>query len=148
MAYMNQTKKKEIKKVLDEIVPKGWKYSLRVRNYSKICFSLMKSPPLRVLYLSEGQNRWQYSSCDLKEKKTKTGDYISINENCLEHYFPCESYELDFFKKVRDVLNTGNYDNSNVQEDYFDVGHYISISIGQCDKPYEALEISGGEKCQ
>ena len=34
MAYMDQEKKKEIAKLLKGCVPKDWKYSLSVSNYS------------------------------------------------------------------------------------------------------------------
>lgn len=50
-----------------------------------------------------------------------------------EHY---NGHCLEFLKEIMEVLNEGNHDNSDIQTDYFDVGWYISIQIGQWDKPY------------
>lgn len=33
-------------------------------------------------------------------------------------------------------LNIDNYDNSDSQTDYFDVGHYTSINLGSWNKPF------------
>ena len=35
------------------------------------------------------------------------------------------------------ALNTDNHDNSDIQTDYFDVGHYVELNIGTWEKPYE-----------
>lgn len=35
------------------------------------------------------------------------------------------------------ALNTDNYDNSDVQTGYFDVGHYVELRIGRWDKPFQ-----------
>ena len=36
-------------------------------------------------------------------------------------------------------MDVGNYDNSDVQTDYFDTGWYIDINIGSWDKPYTVV---------
>jgi hypothetical protein len=33
-------------------------------------------------------------------------------------------------------MNDGNYDNSDIQSDYFSVGWYIDVNVGKWDKPY------------
>jgi hypothetical protein len=33
-------------------------------------------------------------------------------------------------------MNAGNWDKSDIQTDYFDVGWYIDVNVGRWDKPY------------
>jgi hypothetical protein len=44
---------------------------------------------------------------------------------------------LDFMNEIWPVLMNGNWDNSDSQSDYFDVGWYCYIHIGSWNKPYE-----------
>jgi len=34
------------------------------------------------------------------------------------------------------VMNTGNWDKSDIQTDYFNVGWYVDVNIGKWNKPY------------
>jgi hypothetical protein len=43
---------------------------------------------------------------------------------------------LEFLSELVPAMNIGNYDRSNVQADYFDVGFYTDINIGKWDNPY------------
>lgn len=43
---------------------------------------------------------------------------------------------LEFLKKAFAVLNNGNHDNSDISTDYFDVGWYVNVRIGEWNKPY------------
>jgi len=43
---------------------------------------------------------------------------------------------LKFLTELKDAMNVGNYDRSDMQSDYFDVGFYIDINVGNWDKPY------------
>ena len=40
MAYMSQEHKKEIAQILKTVMPKNWKYSLRVVNHMKLCLTI------------------------------------------------------------------------------------------------------------
>jgi hypothetical protein len=114
---MSQEKKAKIAKLLKDVVPKGWKYSLKVDHYSTIVMNIRSAP---VNLLSE-----------YKDDRT----YLSVNP-----YYPENSFSgkrLETFRKILAVLNTDNYDRSEPQCDYFDVGHYVKINIGQWNKPFE-----------
>lgn len=39
-------------------------------------------------------------------------------------------------KKVREIDEARNYDRSDVMTDYFDVNHYLHVSLGRSEKPY------------
>lgn len=113
MAWMNQEKKAKIAAELKKVVPKSWKYSLAVRNHSTLTMTIRSAP------------------IDLADGK----DYVQVNEYWLDRQFSGDL--LVQFVKIRNALNTGNYDHSDIQSDYFCVGHYINIQIGDWNKPFE-----------
>ena len=136
MAYMNQEKKKEIAAMLKTIVPKDWKYSLRVRNHSTIIMTIRKGPA-ELLKGSE----------DAKGTTTVNGnngghveyeDYLTINTYYLETRYTGEM--LETLKKINAALNLNNHDNSDIMTDYFDVGHYTELQVGTWEKPYQIAE--------
>jgi len=43
---------------------------------------------------------------------------------------------LQCLKEIMEVMQAGNHDNSDIQSDYFDVGWYVEIKIGNWNKPY------------
>lgn len=114
MAFMNQEKKKVIANALKAVVPKTWKYSLKVEKYSKIVMTIRKTDDDTILSLLEG------------------GDYKSLNP-----YYVGEKSET--LQSIINALNTNNFDNSDSQSDYFSVGHYVDIQIGEWNKPYTHL---------
>ena len=44
---------------------------------------------------------------------------------------------LECVAQIVEAMNDGNHDRSDSQSDYFDVGWYISIRVGQWNRPYE-----------
>lgn len=111
MAYMNQERKKAMAPKIKEILRKyGMKGTLSVWDHSTL-----------VLNITSGK-------IDFGE------DRIQVN-----HYWINDHYTGDarnFLNEVKDAMNIGNHDNSDVYTDYFDVGWYIDINIGRWDKPY------------
>ena len=59
----------------------------------------------------------------------------SVNEYHIASHFTGVAKE--FLLKLKDAMNVGNHDNSDITTDYFDVGWYIHINIGKWNKPYE-----------
>lgn len=120
MAYMSQEHKKEIAQILKTVMPKNWKYSLRVVNHMKLCLTI-KSADVDLI----------------KECKNKYRDDLtnfSLNTYHLDKAYDGELLEI--MEKITNAMNHKNYDNSDSQSDYFDVGHYIDIQIGRWDKPF------------
>jgi hypothetical protein len=122
MAYMNQTKKAVIAAALKQVVPADWKYSLKVLHHSEIVMTI-KSAPVNLienLYGSQEPN-------------------VHVNQYWAhEHLNDCP--EKAIILAIIDCLNTGNWDNSDSQTDYFDVGHYMSLNIGNWAKPFVVAE--------
>ena len=124
MAFMNQEQKKVIAAELKKVTPKGWKYSLAVRNYSTIVMTFRKGPA--VLAMSEDG--------ELKSHQT-------LSEYRIDDQFEGET--RDALKAIVNVLNMNNYNNSDPMTDYFDVGHYVRIQAGEWDKPYIVTDDAG-----
>jgi hypothetical protein len=117
MAYMSQERKKEleptIKKLLKEYGVKG---SISVRNLSAL-----------VVTISSGSIDF-----NLGERT-----YEQVNTYLIDRYY--EGLAREFLLKLRDLMNSGNWNNSNAQSDYWDVGWHIDINIGTWKHPYQLV---------
>lgn len=134
MAYMNQEKKKVIAAALKAVVPAGWKYSLAVRNHSTLVMTI-KSAPVDLLgealtTVLEG-NGLRDPEQFVRYHNEK--GYIDVNTYHPHHYF---KDSLPVIESIIAALNTNNHNNSDIQSDYFDVGHYIDLNIGTWEVPF------------
>ena len=130
MAYITQDQKKEIATLLKNVVPRGWKYSLAINNHSALVMTIRSAP---VDLLSEWFRCSYKSNYVISPVKPKDA---RINEYNLERQF---NESLETIKAIEAVLNTGNYDNSDIQADYFNVGFYVTLQLGTWDKPFKFL---------
>lgn len=122
MAYMDQKQKSIIKAAIQKVLPKDWKFSLSIKN-DMVIVCWIKSAPFDIQNIINSNNY----------KLDK--DYLDVNQYQIDRRFiDCE--ERDILKKLVIAMNTGNYNNSDIQSDYFDVGHYIEISLGKFGKPF------------
>jgi hypothetical protein len=124
MAFMNQERKKRIAEDLKKVIPADWKYSLKVRNHSTICLTIRQAP---VDLLQEARN----AGANI--------DKASMEYGLNPYYWD----KLDWSPKVRkalqgifDAMYKGNHDNSDPMTDYFDVGWYVDVQIGEWDNPF------------
>ena len=120
MAFMNQEKKKEIAAELKKVVPKGWKYSLSVHNHSSITMTI-KSAPIDLI-------------AEHKNLAAGVKGHVQLNEFYLDRAY--EGDLLVTMQQITKALNTGNFDNSDSQTDYFHVGFYSHLHLGRWDKPF------------
>jgi len=116
MAYFNQERKKamqpRIKAILDRY---GMKGSLSVDHHSTV-----------VLTLTAGKLNFEFENEDRR--------HLSVNPYWFKEHFKGE--QLEFLTEVFAVLNDGNWDRSDSQVDYFDVGWYVDVNVGRWNKPY------------
>lgn len=120
MAYMSQEHKKQIATALKEVVPKSWKYSLAVRNHSSLVMTI-RSADVDLIGLHQN-------------KHSDDATYLQLNTYYLDRAY--SGVVLKQMEDILQVLNMGNYDNSDVQSDYFDVGHYVNINVGNYQQPF------------
>jgi hypothetical protein len=109
---MNQERKKAIEPAVKVILKKyGLKGSLAVRHHSTLVLNLRSGKIDFDTTMGRSVNNYWYQ----------------------EHY---TGQALAFLDEVMPLLNTGNHDNSDIMSDYFDVGWYVDVNIGQWDKAY------------
>jgi len=128
MAYMNQEHKAQIRQRLSAAIPKSWKWSLAVRNHSTIVLTIKSAPvDLIDLYTRHGCSDEVRASCIAQRS-------LDVNPYHWREHFDDELRGV--FTVILEALNLNNHDRSDVQSDYFDVGHYVSIHFGRWDKPF------------
>ena len=116
MAYMRQDKKKQIHTALKAVIPASWKWTTRVRNHSTIVLTLRSAPVDLVKVCGEGINEYWWK--DHFEKREVPADIAKVFEGIFE------------------AMNVGNHDRSDIQSDYFDVGWYVDVKLGEWSKPF------------
>lgn len=138
MAYMSQEKKKQIAAVL-KLAMKGTgiKYTLSVHHHSSLNMNI-KSGPVDFF-----QNHYQtvkdkphYSL--YRENAAIPLKHMQVNTYWYKEHFTGQA--LSILEKAIPVLNTGNHDRSDIRSDYFDVGWYVNVNLGQWNKPYEVTK--------
>jgi hypothetical protein len=131
MAYMNQEMKSKIAVELKKVVPAGWKYSLAVRNHSTLVFTLRQAP---VDILGNIRAAIEAKQDSYGSKSVEVGTSWTVNPYYIETQFSGDV--LATMLKISEALNNGNWDKSDVQSDYFNVGWYVDISIGSWNDPF------------
>ena len=137
MAYMSQEKKAQIAPVVKAILKKyNVKGSLSVRNHSTLVLNV-KSGAIDFV-----QNFIQTDANVVHGKKMSEDqiDYIRKNQSVdVNPYWYHEHFDgvaKKFLKEILTAMNDGNWDKSDIQTDYFNVGWYVDVNIGRWNKPY------------
>ena len=140
MAYMSQEKKAKIAPVVKAVLKKyNVKGSLSVRNHSTLVLNI-KSGAIDFIenYISTDSSYRNYKQ--LSEEQVR---YIRSNKSLdVNPYWYHEQFSgkaKKFLEEIITAMNAGNHDRSNAQVDYFDVGWYIDVNIGNWKKHYEVI---------
>ena len=143
MAYMSQEMKKMLAPRIKSVLKKyGVKGTIGVENYSTLRVRITKGGLDFVKDVND-YNREYCKRRGLPEEHYHTNNgYIQVNEySAVEHATTPEI--ANFYEELIDAMNgnyegaeTSNYDRSDIMTDYFDVGWYISIRVGNWNKPY------------
>ena len=121
MAYFSQSNKKEKAPAIKAICKKyGIQASLAVDHHSTLVLNIKSGV---IDFISESS--WVQSPKDF---------HGQVNVYHFQSHFSGKS--LKFLTEVYDVMMEGNHNNSDIMTDYFDVGWYCDINIGQWNKPY------------
>lgn len=132
MAYMSQEKKKSLvpgmRKVLDKY---GMKGTFSVNHHSTL-IATIRSGSINI-------NDPSYYNVD---RFCDGFDPLTVETLEPNEYWLKEAYNgklKDFLIELRDAMMIGNHNNSDIYTDYFDVGWYIDIRIGDYGKPYNYI---------
>lgn len=114
MAYYSQERKaKALPKIKAIFKEYGVKGSVSVDHHSTLVVTLKSVP--RTFDFQIEKLGYQVNTYWVKER------YDGITK--------------EFLTKLLDVMNEGNYDNSDIQSDYFERGWYVDINAGRWNKP-------------
>tara|TARA_R100001082_G_scaffold106012_1_gene78550 strand:+ start:764 stop:1150 length:387 start_codon:yes stop_codon:yes gene_type:complete len=124
MAYISQEKKKELAPKIKEVLKKhGVKGTISVSHHSNL-----------VVRLKSGK-------IDLYGEKTSPNWCGSHGSDSVNTYWINDHHtgkSRIFLKELHAAMNDGNWDKSDAMTDYFNVGWYSDIVVGNnsADKPY------------
>ena len=136
MAYFNQERKAQKAPAIKAILKKyGVKGSLAVRNHSTFVLNI-KSGKIDFIenFIKTDFGQHGNKMSDDRIASVRKERALDVNVYWYKEHFSDKA--LSFLKEVITTMNSGNHNNSDIQTDYFDVGWYVDVKIGQWDKPY------------
>jgi hypothetical protein len=135
MAYMNQEKKAKIAGELKKaLAGTGIKYTLGVHNHSTICMRIKSAPIDFIKNFNETVAQRPGGFRTGNEAK----DSMDVNPYWYQEHFSGKA--LKILKTIMACMYGADwYDRSDIQTDYFDTAYYVSVSVGQWNKPFEVI---------
>jgi hypothetical protein len=135
MAYVSQELKSKLAPTIKAICKKhNVKASLAVRNHSTLVLNIKSSSIDFIGNYNE--------TVDARPGGFRNGnpaqDSIQVNPYWYQDHFSGKAKE--FLSEVLPAMNNGNWDKSEPQTDYFNVGWYVDVNIGQWNKPFELVK--------
>jgi hypothetical protein len=136
MAYMDQEKKAKIAPEVKRICAKyGVKGSLSVDHHTSLILTI-KSGVLD--FIGNANAVLAQDPRALAQKSQPLKDYIQVNTYWYHEHFT--GVVKEFLGEVINAMNDGNWNKSDIQSDYFNVGWYLNINVGRWNKPYELVK--------
>lgn len=137
MAYVSQDLKAKLAPAIKSALKKyGIKGTIAVRNHMTLVLNI-KSGKIDFIenYLATDAKSpcAKKLSADQIAYVRKNGT-LDVNPYWYQDHFSGKA--KSFLTEVIRAMKTGNWDNSDIQTDYFDVGWYIDVNIGNWKKPY------------
>ena len=135
MAYINQDTKKLIHTALKPIFIKyGLKATLGIDHHSTLVININKG---KLDFIQNYNNLAKNSTYPVPREQAQT--HIDVN-----HYWYNEHFNGDCKNALNEIVTTANkvgknFDHSDIQSDYFDIGFYLDVNVGQWNKPYQVL---------
>ena len=135
MAYMDQRQKAFLAPAIKAVLKKySMKGTIGVRNHSTLVVNISQGPLdiIGNMYEIKQAKPNPYPGTEYAKPL-----YMQVNEHWIGDNYSGKCKE--FLQELKDAMDVGNHDRSDIQTDYFDVGWYKDINIGQWDKPYQLI---------
>tara|TARA_R110000868_G_scaffold90057_10_gene250234 strand:+ start:302 stop:712 length:411 start_codon:yes stop_codon:yes gene_type:complete len=133
MAYVSQELKAKLAPAIKAVCKKyGVSATVAVRNHSTLVLNI-KSGKIDFL---ESANRLRQIDWAWKRPTWKFTPENNLQVNPYHYKDHFDGKALRFLSEVMPLMSIGNHDNSDIMTDYFDVGWYVDVNIGQWNKPY------------
>lgn len=138
MAYMSQTRKKEIAKNVKAVTKKygfgGRDVTIGVDNHSTLVVNIFRGP---LDFIGDAQLHNDEYARMRGEQSRPVGTYIQVNPYYCEDWATDATIKQFYTELLAAIKSTGYYNNSDAMIDYFDHDFYIDINVGRWDRPYE-----------
>ena len=137
MAYMNQERKAALAPGIKEVLQKyGLKGTISTDEHS-IAVNIAEGPfDFIGDYNEKHKAVWAWKHINWVWSDVS---YIQVNVRHIDACFS-DPMMVAALIELRDAMNAGNHDNSDLMSDYFDVGWYLDINIGKWNKSYRLIE--------
>jgi len=133
MAYVSQELKGKLSPAIKAVCEKyGIRASIAVRHHSTLCLNV-KSGAIDFIGNSNRVCGGDFYQVQRGFKPNTTG-YDQVNPYHFQNHYDGDARA--FLTEVLAVMNDGNWDKSDIQSDYFNVGWYVDVNIGAWNKPY------------
>lgn len=131
MAYMSQENKAKIAPAIKAILKKyNVKASLSVRNHMTLALNVKSGS---IDFIGNFNKTVEAQPGGFRNGTPAEGS-LQVNPYWFQDHF--DGVAKKFLKEVLDAMNMGNWDKSDSQSDYFNVGWYVDVNIGKWDTPY------------
>ena len=117
MAFISTQKVAEIRSTLKKEFPEI-KFSVRRDGHTSVKITILKSP------------------YDFRPQTMKSVTVLDVNTYWIENIGYGHAQILN---RINEIAHIGNHNNSRPEIDYFDVGWYVTVSLGQFNKPFEVI---------
>lgn len=137
MAYIYQDEKAKIAPTVKALLKQyGLKGTLSIRNHSTLCLTISAGS----IDFFASANRMNKEIAERRgDVVREVKDSLQVNVYYIDSHFDGVSAEV--LNTLLDALRGQDwYDNSDIQSDYFEVKHYVDISIGKWNKAYQLIE--------
>jgi len=136
MAYINQDMKKKLAPGIREVLKKyGVSGTISINDHRTLTVTLKKG---RLDIIGDANKNARPDWTGLAPRKIE--NHFDVNVFYIKDNFDGEV--RDFLLELHRAMNASkdesviNWDNSDIQTDYFDIGWHTSIKVGTYTKPY------------
>ena len=135
MAYVNQERKAQIAAHVKPILKRyGVKGTLAVRHHSTLVLNIREGA---IDFIGNSNETCAADPYQVARGVQPSKGYLDVNPYHYDKHFSGRAKQ--FLDEVMAAMNDGNWDKSDSQSDYFNVGWYVDVNVGRWDRPYEVI---------
>jgi hypothetical protein len=141
MAYVSQELKAKLAPAIKAICKKyNIKASLAVGNHSTLVLNVKQGDIDFIENFIATDKAKPYSKYmeDRQVEFLRKNQSLDVNVYWYKEHFSGRA--LEFLDEVIPAMNDGNWDKSDIQSDYFNIGWYVSVNVGKWNKPYALVK--------
>ena len=142
MAYIDQERKSEIAPLVKGVLAKySIKGTLSIRNHSTLVLTIKSG---RINFCQNWFDTYpaNYHRNPTAHQVSGVPDHIDVNVYHIDTHFSGRARQC--LKEILAVMNKGNWNRSDIQSDFVDVGWYCDLHVGRWNKPYVFEKVGKG----